>query len=312
MLETFSYRICDSVLGSNVLLPELPSAGDSPRECSFHLVHTPPPSFTSANWYSESPSPGGKAWLAFARRGPDYVLRFHGLADFAVSADGREIQCFPLPGTQLDSIRHLLLDQVVPLALSRRGRLILHASAVVAPKGAIAFLGASGLGKSTLAASFSQCGFPFLADDCLVLKQEGASLLAIPSYPGLRLWPESLLALSENRTELPRVAGYSSKRRLEAQDRFPFQAEPVAIERIYLLSEAQSVVNIHPVAPRDAVAELGKSTYVLDLERRDELTDKFQRLSSLATAPLFYRIAFPRDFSLLPDVRRRILAHVSS
>jgi hypothetical protein len=312
MCDLVSYRICDSVLGSNIPLPELPYAGEKQRECCFKLVLAPVPSLASADWFHQWPSADGQVWLAFARVGSDYVLRFRDIADFTVSADGREIQCIPQPGTPLDTIKHLLLDQVVPLTLSRRGSLILHASAIVTPAGAIAFLGATGQGKSTLAASFSEQGFPFLTDDCLVLKQRGDCVLAIPSYPGLRLWSETLQALFQGLPALPQVAHYSEKKRLVAGDRFPFHAEPVAIKRIYLLSEAASGISIDPVPPRNALPELMEYTYVMDIDNREDLKDKFERLSGLATLPLCYRLAFRRDFSLLPDVRRAILAHLNT
>jgi hypothetical protein len=312
MRNRFSYRICDSVLGSNIPLPELSCAEGEQQECTFDLVRTLSPPVISAHWFNEWPGKDGTAWPAFARRGSNYVLRFHEMADFTVSADGSEIQCFPQPVTQLDTIRHLLLDQVVPLTLSRRGRLILHASAIVTLGGAVAFLGASGLGKSTLAASFSRQGLPFLTDDCLVLKEEGARLLAIPSYPDLRLWPDSLLGVLNHRLELPQVAGYTTKKRLKAYDRLPFHADPAPIKRIYLLSEAQSGVSIDPVALRDAIPELAKYMYILDVENRADFGDKFQRLVGLATRHLFYRIAFPRDFSLLPQVRQVILEHLKA
>jgi hypothetical protein len=312
MRDRLAYRIFDSVLGSNISLPELTSAGDASPECSFRLLHEPAPRLISAHWFNEWPSLDGQPWLSFARIDSDYLLRFHDRADFTVSSDGSQIQCFPQPGIPLETIRHLLLDQVVPLTLSSRGRLILHASAIVSPEGAVAFLGASGLGKSTLAASFSHEGFPFLTDDCLVLKEEAGRLLAIPGYPGLRLWPESLQGVFEHLPQLPQVAGYSTKKRLQAHEQLPFHAEPVAIRRIYLLSEAQTGVRIDPVAPRDAIPELGRYMYILDVKNRADFQDKFQRLGGLAVPSLFYRIAFPRDFSLLWNVRQRILEHVNT
>ena len=94
-------------------------------------------------------------------------------------------------------MRHLLLDQVMPLVLSR-DRLVLHASAVATPAGAAAFIGFTGAGKSTLAASLSAAGFPILSDDCLVIERDGRGFLARPFYPGARLWPDSVHAVGAN------------------------------------------------------------------------------------------------------------------
>lgn len=189
---------------------------------------------------------------------------------------------------------------------------MLHASAVVTRTGAIAFLGATGQGKSTLAASFSEGGFPFLTDDCFVLKKDGDRILAVPSYPGLRLRSESLLAMSKHLPDLPRVAGYSTKKRLPADDRFRFHDELVPLKRIYLLSEDSSTISIEPVPPRDAIPELMKYTFIMDVNNRDDFRDKFEALSALANRFLCYRLAFQRNFSLLPDVREAILAHVNT
>ncbi|HKS96499.1 MAG TPA: hypothetical protein VJV74_10250, partial [Terriglobia bacterium] len=129
------------------------------------------------------------------------------------------MRCRPRKAIPLDTVRHLFLDQVFPLLLSKRGRLVLHASAVLIPGGAIAFLGETGQGKSTLASSFSQRGFPFLTDDCLLLEEKGGQLVGIPSYPGLRLWPKTVAALFAEEPPVSRVAHYTTKKRL---GRLPF------------------------------------------------------------------------------------------
>ena len=69
--------------------------------------------------------------------------------------------------------------------LTRRSRLVLQAGAIDTPLGAIALLGRTGIGKSTLAASLARAGFPLIADDFLLLRDD---IVAVPSYPGLRLW----------------------------------------------------------------------------------------------------------------------------
>jgi energy-coupling factor transporter ATP-binding protein EcfA2 len=51
--------------------------------------------------------------------------------------------------------------------LMLRGDLVLHASAAIAGTGAIAFVGDSGMGKSTLATLLALAGAPLLTDDVL-------------------------------------------------------------------------------------------------------------------------------------------------
>jgi hypothetical protein len=306
------YDICNLVLGSNIPLPELTRARLGQWECSFSLMAGPGPCLASVEWHQRWHSTDGGTWLALGKLGSGYILQFREIASFIVSADFREIRCFPQSGIPLDTIRHLLLDQVLALILSRRGSLVLHGSAVVAPTGAIAFLGATGQGKSTIAASFSAQGFPFLTDDCFVLKREEDRILAVPSYPGLRLRPESLLAMFPHIPDLPQVDGYSVKKRLGAAEHFPFHAELVAVKRIYLLSEVSSGISIEPVQPRVALPELMKYTFVMDINHQGDMRDKFEALGAVAARSLCYRLAFQRDFALLPDVRRAILAHVNT
>ena len=72
-------------------------------------------------------------------------------------------------------------------ALSLRGFAVLHASAVVTPFGACAFAATSGTGKSTLAASFQNAGYPTLTDDCLLHRVPRDAIYGVPSYPSVRL-----------------------------------------------------------------------------------------------------------------------------
>ena len=94
-------------------------------------------------------------WTEFHRVSGGYLLRFPDLADFEVSADGTDVVAHPAGDTDDATIEHLYINQLVPLALSRQGRPTFHASVVMVRGGVIAFLGESGMGKSTLAASFA-------------------------------------------------------------------------------------------------------------------------------------------------------------
>ena len=129
----------------------------------------------------------GRPWLSIAREEGGYLLRFPDYADFVVSHGGERIVYCPRRRLATSTLSHLLLDHVLPLAVSRRVPLALHASAVHVPRlGTIAFVGPTGSGKSTLAAAMALTGCHLITDDCLVVNTRSRSI-ATPGYGGLRL-----------------------------------------------------------------------------------------------------------------------------
>src|SRR2546425_12251788 len=131
--------------------------------------------------------PNGTISMTIGRCRSGFLVRFPGLAVFLVSRDGQRVSCARRRGTRPTIVSHLFLAQVLPRALSQRGRLVLHASAVATQHGAVAFLGVAGQGKSTLSASFVGRSFPLLTDDGLLLVEHGTMLAGVPSYPEIRL-----------------------------------------------------------------------------------------------------------------------------
>ena len=103
-------------------------------------------------------SPDGTLWAAFYRKKAGFLLRFPELADFEISADGRCVRCIPALDISDATTEHLYLNQILPLALSKAGKLVFHASAVELVGCATAFVASSGRGKSTLAAGFAVNG----------------------------------------------------------------------------------------------------------------------------------------------------------
>ncbi len=312
---TRAYRVCNLTIYSNIALPELPPGSGSGSRCSFHLAPARAQQPTASPPYHQWVFPNGEGWLALARQGTDYLLRFPNIGDFLISEDGTKIRCCPQPGTPLNTLRHLFLDQVVPLLLSKQGHLVLHASAVVTPQGALGFVGASGQGKSTLALSFAKRGFPVLADDCLLLEEKGGELIAVPSYPGLRVWPETLSALVGDGAALPLVAHYTSKKRLRLTDfGLRVSAESMPLRRMYFLAgEGVKQINapaVERLSLREAFMEILKYAYILDTKDRERLRHQFDCLGRASALAPFYRLAFPRQLSLLPRVQDAILANL--
>jgi hypothetical protein len=311
------YQVSGLTVQSNTPLPELPLADGRERLCAFQLLPAQSSQSVALQWFHQWVLSDGTVWLSFAKCRSGYLLRFPDLADFLVSADGKKIHCYPQPDTSLETIRHLFLDQVIPLLLSQWGKLVLHASAVAVPAGAIAFTGMTGTGKSTLTASFAEQGFALLTDDCLLLEERGGELFATPSYPGLRLWDDVTSVLFKHEPSASQVAHYTDKKRLGVSNGWlRFCPDCVPLVRIYILPppEVMSSANglhISPLTPREAFSELIRYAFRLDITDRDRLREEFESLSRVVALPRYYRLVFPRDLSLLPAVREAILENLS-
>ena len=254
----------------------------------------------------------GTLWMLFFRSGGDYFLRFPGLADFEVSATGLDVQGWPAPGVDTATVRHLYLNQVRPLALSRQGKLVLHASAVAFGSGCAAFIGESGRGKSTLAASFAINGNGFLTDDGLPLAWQGDQLTATPSHPSVRLWADSEAALLGGSQEAAPPVQYTQKSRFLAGDTLSFCAEQRPLRAVYFLGtgEAESI-SIERMKPPVALLELVRHSFLLDVDEQQMLASHFDEISRIANLPIHYHLDYPRRFEALPLLRDAIARSVA-
>jgi hypothetical protein len=311
------YKVSGFTVQSNIPLPELPHADGREPLYDFQLLRARGPRPAPSQWFHHWVLPDGRVWLSLAKHRSGYLLRFPDLADFLTPACGKKILCYPKPDTPLETLRHLLLDQVIPLLLSKREKLVLHASAVRASQGAVAFMGMTGAGKSTLSASFAEQGFSLLTDDCLLLEERGRELFATPSYPGLRLWDDVTSGLFEHEPSASRVAHYTAKKRLGLNNGWlRFCPDSVPLLRIYTLPPPEEVnsanaIHISPLPAREAFIELVRYAFRLDITDRERLGEEFESLGRVVTLPLFFRLAFPRGLSLLPAVREAILRNLN-
>lgn len=256
--------------------------------------------------------PDGSPWAVFYRVPEGYLVRFPGLADFAISADGTRVDARRLPQTSSTTLEHLYLNQALPLALSRQRQLVLHASAVATQDAAIAFMGASGRGKSTLAASFAMHGQPFLTDDSLQLQQSGKDYHVLPSHPSLRLWDDSRTQLLPVHAAPAPAIDYSSKVRLLAAAGIPHCAQARRLAAIFLVgAEDVAALRIRPALPATAMMECVRNCFLLDLDARELLTLHFGQLGALARQVACFHLDFPRRYDALPGVRAGILEHLA-
>jgi hypothetical protein len=276
----------------------------------FHLDEARPQAPLASAMFHEWIFPDGTPWTRFHRDDADYLLRFVDLADFHVSSDGSAVRCWPAPDVSEESVRFLFANQVMPLALSRQGTLVFHASAVEIDQQAVAFMGASGRGKSTLAASFATSGFRFLTDDGLVVESAEGQWRIAPSHPSIRLWEDSQDALLGQAAPTAPPVQYTSKPRFLAGSEIVFCDQPRVLHRVYFLGmETHRQPVFERLKPSDALIELLKHSFLLDIEERQMLAAHFDELSSMVNQPIYYRLDYPRYFADLAEVRQAIIEH---
>jgi len=268
-------------------------------------------------WYLRLRLPGGKTWFRSGKLANSYVLSFPGLADFVVDRSGSQIVCCNASrDATIRTIRHLLIDQVLPLIVNLRGHEALHATAVATQRGICAFTGATGTGKSTLAGSFVLAGYPLVSDDCLAMA-ERKTIVALPGYPGLRLWDDSIRGIGAPLQNSKPVAHYTVKSRWSRHaSTNDFHSKPQRLARVYLLKRARSRrdstrIAIRPLAPAEALIGLIKVAYRFDITDPAMLERQFHFLSRVAEQVPVKRLVMPDDFSALADVRQAVLRDLS-
>jgi hypothetical protein len=305
------YRFADVILESEVPLSALSRVERGPGDCQVRIGLPARPGFADARWDHHWRSPDGAIVLSCARDGDAYRLGFPGLATFLVDDDGA-IWCRPDSALPPGTLEHLLIDQVLPRVLTHRGCLVLHAGCVASERGGIAFLGDSGSGKSTLCAEFARAGHPLLGDDGIVVKPvaAGPGFDAIATYPGLRLFPDPLAHLFDERAGAAPVAHYTSKRRLDGPSaNLALAAGALPLLALYVL-DTDTAITIETLPERDAFLIVLRASFQLHLEDQERSRGLFERIGGVLDAVPVRRLSYPRDFARLGAVREAVIADV--
>jgi hypothetical protein len=178
---------------------------------------------------------------------------------------------------------------------------------VVTEFGAIAFVGRTGEGKSTLAANFARNGCPMLSDDCLALRLHGQYWTAVASYPGVRLWSPTLDILLHRHTPTDDMAHYTCKRRVNDNEVVPHVQGPAPLRGLFLLSCGEREPSITRLRPAPAAMALIAYAFNLDITDGAFLRRQFESISDIADKVPAFELHYPRDFAMLSRVQQVIL-----
>lgn len=229
-----------------------------------------------------------------------YLLRIPGVANYHVS-EGKEITIAPEENARPLDVRAYLLGTVFVALCHQRGLLPLHASAVRASNGVVAFLASSGGGKSSLVAHLAARGFPVVADDiCLVDAPAGSPPMVTPAAPWLKLWRASLEHLGRPAEGLDQVFSEDDKYRLPVQgeeERSPID-RLVFLERGAAAGEGETaeaeIVEIPRLHAVPMLMNLTHQAYLL--EATGQRNESFLRCGRVLSQARAYRLVRPWGF----------------
>jgi hypothetical protein len=255
-------------------------------------------------------TPAGRR-LALLDDGRAY-LQWPGLFEFLIAADGREIAGRELRRGFIEGFHSYLLGQALSYALIRQGLEPLHATVVTVDGGAVAFLGDSGHGKSSLAAAFVESGYPLLTDDLLVLTGSTAGWTAHPGPPRLKLFPQSarLLVPGRRGTRMMR----STPKLLYPLGPAQVAGEASRVRAMYVIappSRPAARVAIRRLGARQACVALLRNTFNASTRDREQAARHFALSAHLATTVPVKSLAYPRSYDALPQVRDAVLADLA-
>lgn len=173
---------------------------------------------------------------------------------------GCEIIVDPAPGAEERTLRLCVIGPIIAGLLHQRDFLVLHASAIAIDGVVVAFLGGKGWGKSTMAAYMQSRSHQLITDDVLALKVcLDGTVMAVPGFPQLKLWPNAAAFLSLDLEGMSRVQPDLDKvgHRLTCD----FPTLPLPLGHIYVLDMGDKV-EILPLHLKDAFAELVRHSYM--------------------------------------------------
>jgi hypothetical protein len=292
-------------------LPPLTAPGDEPRttvelvdrDAIEALVPAAP-----VERLLEERFPGDAAPARSIDRLPGIGYRLHarhfGIA--LVSEDGAQVRCAP-PDDDPWSWQRFLVGRILPWAAVLRGREVFHAAAVSVGGRAIALVGSSGVGKSSLTARLVLAGAGFLGDDVLAIDGDDAVPRAHPGAGLVSVRDAERDVLGDDLLRLGRVLGASGGKSYVAVAR---DDEPRPLQAMYFLRATPGdEPAVAPLEHPDWRLLVG-NTFVEGVRTPGRLRRQFELCAELAASVPLFRVDASRGAGAA-GVAERLLEHAS-
>jgi hypothetical protein len=212
-----------------------------------------------------------------------YHVSVAGVGDFTIAAPGQSMGWLRAKGSDNQIFEEALFGPALILYLALCDTWCLHASAVTRHGRAIAFMGDSGRGKSTLAAFLADeidGGWQRIADDILPITAGPAGVTASPHFPQLKL-PLKARPSPDLPAQIPLAAIYLLERPTPEDDN-------------------QAAVRIEPLSRYQATIALIGHTVAARLFDKTLLA-RHTHFCADAAVPV-HRLTYPHRYDLLPQI----------
>jgi hypothetical protein len=186
-----------------------------------------------------------------------------------------------------------------------------HGTALSVNGEAIALLGDSGYGKSTLAAGFVAAGYPMITDDMLILERSEERWYVQPGIARIKLFPQVRDALLPGLTGVP-MNPFTTKEALYLE---PRAVKPIPLKAIYLLPRIAAVakqVRFRALSPRAAFFALIRNTFNDAVADSARLRRQFDFASKASTSIPVRAVRYPKSLERVPEVVRAIVADAAN
>jgi hypothetical protein len=297
------YRAHGLLIGSDVPLPLPVSAPGVPDlTLSLAAAREVPNERPPGERLAETARPDLTLFYTLTRTPTSVILRYPGLCDFVGDASFSTIAVHVHPGADEGLLPVLIAGGLLATHLMLRHELVLHASAIRAGDVAVAFVGRSGMGKSTLATALCADGYPLISDDLL---RVGPDLVVHPGATETRLRP-SARALSNDHS-------YETADGRLATRPGTLETSPLPLAACVIPgpSRAATRVSTHRLRPVEALVRLSSYPRILGWTDPTTMAAAFQSLADLVERVPVVEATIPWGLPFAPGTLTELMASLA-
>lgn len=257
----------------------LPSGLDIAKLCETQPAYTSP-------YAGPGGEPSSRMWRSDAGL---HCIQFAEGFPFVVDSAAENVWAVWPERVTFEEITAHFLGRVLAFALHLRGHACLHASAVGLGGRAVLFVGAAGMGKSSMAAAFGTRGHAVLTDDvCTLRRGPGGKLFVVPGIPRVCLFADSVEYIygPGSSRQFSLLLPQADKRVVPLDSRAAqFQNEPVPLAAIYLLAPrvpGPTAPRIDPVPGAHGVVRMLSNGFMNLALDKEQSAQEFQILAEAA------------------------------